>query len=239
MLVCNHSSLAFVARWGSGSPGYSVSGFVSHLFSWRWGPFIVCSCVSRYWLNTAAEGQDEFKSRGDTAFLWEGQKQLWQGPSVMPHYIPVCMPFIPVHISRDREGGRGSGMLPEIIFTGENIDLDFNANTPVCLCPTKTPWAPELCVQPILNECACQPSKESQAPWYPGHDTSGPDFWLLSEIQIFGFLPKQATHQHACVLPLWAWIMFDLISSLTQDPALHFEFSLRKWTSWLLFQFWT
>lgn len=162
VLEWNHGSLAFVAPCGSGSPGYSQSLASEVSFSPGVGPEEYHPLL---WPNTAVEGQNDLKSRGNTSVLGESQKELWQGPAFMPHYIPVCMPGVPGHIDRQRR--RGSGMLPEIIFTGENIDFDFNANILVWSLPHKnslSTWT----IYPTSSQWVCMQTRTlrgSLVPW--------------------------------------------------------------------------
>lgn len=110
-----------------------------------------------------------------------------------------------------RDSSRGSGVLPEMIFNGGNTNLGFTTNMPILSLPYKnslSTWT----VCSSISQLACMLIRDSQR--LPG---------ILGAPQVLNLRRVG----YSCLTAFQGRLLTWPNLLLTQDPTLHFEFSLR------------
>lgn len=112
-----------------------------------------------------------------------------------------------------RDSRRGSGVLPEMIFNGGNTNLGFTTNMPLLSLPYKNSLSTWTVCSSIF-QLACMLIRDSQR--LPG---------ILGAPQVLSLL-RIGYRCYRCLTSFQGRLL-TWPNLLIQDPALHFEFSLR------------
>lgn len=112
-----------------------------------------------------------------------------------------------------RDSRRGSGVLPEMIFNGGNTNLGFTTNMPLLSLPYKNSLSTWTVCSSIF-QLACMLIRDSQR--LPG---------ILGAPQVLSLL-RIGYRCYRCLTSFQGRLL-TWRNLLIQDPALHFEFSLR------------